>query len=472
MIRQIIHKEMLENLLSFRFFLALFLVLILFAAGGFVFVGKYHQQSNDYWEKSNENLSNLRDNSRALYRLAFYEQHVWRKPKFLTLCAEGFEKSLPDCFTFNMFGGDLPEIRGQSNFTLSHFSSLDWVFIISMVVSFLALVFTYDSLSGEKEDGTLRQILATTIPRHEVLLGKYVGVMVTIGIPLFIGILTSLLIVVASGVAVVSGLDWLKILVIGVLSVLYLSVFVLLGMCVSSRTAYAANSMVILLLIWVVVAILIPSFGRVVSDVSGKAPNPVELERRLAQISAEMWENCDRFGERAGYMSHDPTDPNNHPAARGRLRTAEVEAKNGAREDHHNRMLAQALAGRNFTCISPTVVYQRASETIAGTGLNHCIGIHRQIRKYREDLREYIRSTDAADPNSLHLLFPDRNCARAWTTISHNPVAFDTVPKFQERDPALGASLKLAIWDIGLLILANLVFFAASFVSFLHYDVR
>ena len=56
--------------------------------------------------------------------------------------------------------------------------------------------------------------------------------------------------------------------------------------------------------------------------------------------------------------------------------------------------------------------------------------------------------------------------------FEHNPVDFDTVPKFQEKDPKLSESLKLAIWDIGLLALLNLVFFAASFVSFLRYDVR
>ncbi len=59
-----------------------------------------------------------------------------------------------------------------------------------------------------------------------------------------------------------------------------------------------------------------------------------------------------------------------------------------------------------------------------------------------------------------------------WHTISKKPVNFNIVPKFQERDLALGQSLKLAIWDIGLLVLFNLVFFAASYVSFLRYDVR
>jgi hypothetical protein len=46
------------------------------------------------------------------------------------------------------------------------------------------------------------------------------------------------------------------------------------------------------------------------------------------------------------------------------------------------------------------------------------------------------------------------------------------VPKFRERELALGASLKLAVWDIGLLAIINLGLFAAAFVSFLRYDVR
>lgn len=472
MIRQIIHKEILENLLSSRFILSLVLIILLFAVGGFVFVGKYKQQSSDYWQKTNENLAGLKEQSRQLYRLAFYKQSVWRKPKPLVLCAEGFEKSLPNSFTFDVFSSELPEIKGRGNFTLSHFSSIDWGFIVSMILSFLALVFTYDSVSGEKEDGTLRQMLANTIPRHEVLLGKYLGVVLTIGIPLFIGLLVSLIIVVASNVAVISGLDWLKILAIVLVSFLYLSIFILLGMFVSSRTAYPANSMVMLLLIWVVVVILIPSFGRIISEVSGKAPNPAELERKLAEVSSEIWSNSERYGERAGSASSNLSWPGNNPPARARLKNAMTDAQNQVREDHHNKMLAQAFTGRNLTCFSPTVIYQRATEAVAGTGISRCVNLREQIKEYQANLKEYIRSKDAEDTLSLHLLFPEGGLVGAWRAISPNPADFVTVPKFQERDLGLAQSLKSAVWDIGLLALFNLVLFAASFVSFLRYDVR
>jgi len=472
MIRLIIFKEILENLLSLRFVLSLVLVISLFAASGFVFVSKYTDQSADYWRETNKNLAALRERAGALYEVAFYEQTVWREPKLLSLCAEGFEKTLPNYFRFNVFTADLPGVKGRGNFALSHFSDIDWVFIISAVLSFVALILTYDSMCGEKEAGTLRLMLANVTPRYKVLLGKYFGAMFTLGIPLIVGLLVSLIIVIPSKDVTIDAAAWLKILTITLLSLLYISIFVFLGMFVSSRTAHPPNAMVLLLVVWVVLVILLPGGGRIFADISSRSPTQVELERRLAEVGAQIWENADKFGKNAGTMSHDPNYPGNNPPARARLKTALTNAANQVRDDHHNRLLTQALTGRNFTCISPLAIYARASEVSAGTGINRGADIYRQIKEYQVVLKEYVRSKDLEDPESLHLVNPDLGTARSWKTISHKPVDFGTVPKFQERDLALGEFLKLAIWDIGLLVLFNLVLFAASFVSFLRYDVR
>jgi ABC-type transport system involved in multi-copper enzyme maturation permease subunit len=472
MIRQIVYKEVLENVLSLRFLLSLLLAILLFAASGFVFLGRYKKQSQEYWRKTNENLSALQEESNQLYKLAFYQQKILCKPKPLTFCAEGFEKSLPNHFKFNIFGIHLPEIEGRSNFMLPHFSDIDWTFIISLILSFVALVFTYDCICGEREQGTLRLMLSGTIPRYEVLLGKYLAAMLTLIIPLLIGLIVSLIIVISSSDVVIGGAAWLKILAIILLSLLYLSVFVLLGVFFSSRVAHSANCMVILLLIWVGLVILVPSLGRIISDVSSECPSRADFERKLHEVVSEIWNNADKYGKNAGSMSHNPNWPKNNPPARARLRTATTNAINQVRDNHHNQLLAQTLTGRSATCFSPVVIYQRASEAITGTGINHCVNLYQQIRQYQAGLKEYIRGEDAHDPNSLHLIFDEEGCARSWKAISHKPVDFATVPKFQERDLALGQSLKLAIWDIGLLALFNLVFFAASYVSFLRYDVR
>jgi len=472
MIRQIICKDVLDNVVSLRFVLSLLLIAALFAASGFIFTGRYAKQSQDYWKKMNDNLSVLREASSPLYGLAFCRQRIVRKPKPLTFCVEGFEKSLPNCFRFNAFTSELPQIEGQGNFVLPHFSDIDWVFIISMILSLVALVFTYDSICGEREQGTLRLMLAGTIPRHEVLLGKYCAAMCTLGIPLCIGLLISLIIVVSSKDVAVSPGEWLKTLTIVFLSFLYLSVFVLLGLFVSSRTAHSANGMIILLLVWVALGILVPSFGRIISDVSSPSLTRTELQRRLNEAGSQVWGKSSQFGPNAGTATHNPSESN--PPARARLTIALTNARNHVIEDHHNRMLAQVSSGWNLVCacVSPVVIYQRACEAIAGTGINHCVNLRRQIQRYQNDLMQYIRDEDSKDASSLHLIFNEVYCARYWKTISHKPADFDTVPKFQERDPPLGRSLKSAIWDIGLLAVFNLVIFAMAFVSFLRYDVR
>jgi len=472
MVRQILRKEILENLLSLRFILSLLLAISLFAASGFVFVKRYEKQSQDYWKKINENLTSLSEQSKQLYQLAFYKQGIYKAPRPLTFCVEGFEKSLPDCIRFDAFTSDLPEVRGQGNFVLPHFSDIDWVFIISLILSFVALVFTYDSICGEKEAGTLSLMLAGTVPRYAVLLGKYSAAMLTLGIPLCLGLFVSLIIVISSKEIVISPGEWLKIFTVVLLSFLCLSSFVLLGMFVSSRTAHSANSMVILLLVWVGLVILMPSLGRIASDLSSRNTTQVELHRKLDEASKQISDDADKFGENASSMATDLKSPMNNPPAHARYVTAQMNAKNQVLDEHHREMLAQVSTGRNLACLSPVVIYQRASEAIAGTGINHCVDLRRQIERYQDDLKQYMRGEDAKDPDSLHLIFPEEQCARSWKTISHKPVDFATVPKFQERDLALGQSLKLAIWDIGLLVLFNLVLFAAAFVSFLRYDVR
>lgn len=472
MIRQIVYKEVLENLLSLRFALSVLLTVSLFVVCGYVFVNGYGEQSKDYWKKTNENLLALREESNQLYKVAFYKQGIYRKPQPLGLCAEGFEQSLPDLCKVNAFTAELPKTEGQANFALPHFSHVDWVLIISLILSFTALVLTYNSICGEKEAGTLRLTLANTIPRHKVLLGKYAGTMITLAIPLIIGMLVSLIIIISSKDVIIDVSGWLKILISVLVSLLYLSIFVLLGMFVSSSTGHSANAMAILLLVWVLSVILLPSFSRIIFDVIYEESTEQEMQRRLKEAREEIWDNHERYGKNAGSMSNNLSDPMNNPPARARLQNAVIDTTNQLLQEHHNKWLEQALVRRNFACLSPAVIYQRACEAIAGTGINRSADLYRQVKRYGADLKEFIRSRDLEDPESLHLIGPERNMAYSWRAISHNPVDFDSVPKFQERDLALGESLKLAIWDIGLLLLFNLVFFAAAFVSFLRYNVR
>ena len=85
MLFKIIRKEILQNLVSLRFIFSLLLILLLFATSGFVFVAGYRTQSENYWKKTNDNLSGFRNQAYQLYKLAYHDHEIWRKPKPLAL---------------------------------------------------------------------------------------------------------------------------------------------------------------------------------------------------------------------------------------------------------------------------------------------------------------------------------------------------------------------------------------------------
>jgi len=473
-IRDLVRKEVLASLLSLRFTLALLLTISLFSISGFVFVARYRQQSEDYWKQTNENLSKLSDNTGQLNKLAFHRQKFWRKPKPLTLCAEGFERYLPNMIHSDIFIIRPPNTVGRDNFLLRRFNDIDWVFIISVLLSFLALLFTYDSFSGEKEAGTLRLMLSGSVPRYRILIGKYLGALIALAIPLLAGVLISLIIIATSKIVDVGPADWLRFIEILLLSILYLSIFLLLGMFVSSRVSHSVSSIVILLLIWAGLVVLVPSFGSIVAETSVKIPSVAEFRNRMVETIGQIDRDAQagKFGKNAYEVHEDRNHPSNNPPAAARYWNTWSASLKKLREERYNQMLAQANAGRNFACISPAMIYQRASEAIAGTGIQRCTGLYKQVKRYHENLKQYILDKDAGDPNSLHMLFNCDFAVESWGAISKRPVDFSTVPKFQERDPKFSESLQLAIWDIGVLLLWNLGFLAASWVSFMKYDVR
>ena len=75
---------------------------------------------------------------------------------------------------------------------------VDWIFVIGYVLSLVAILFTFDSISGERAHGTLRLTLANPVPRHTVLIGKFLGALVSISVPFTLAVLINLLVISTS----------------------------------------------------------------------------------------------------------------------------------------------------------------------------------------------------------------------------------------------------------------------------------
>ena len=470
MLWTLIRKEMLANIASLRFVLTLLLVTSIFVVSGFVFVGRYELEVNDFRGSRNNNLSGLEQASERLNNVSAYPQTIRKRPKTTQLFCEGFEKSLPNTFRVNGFTISIPSVVSRSNFLFPRFADLDWAFIISLILSFVAFLITFDSFSAERERGTLRAIMSNPVPRDKIILSKYVSGMLTLMIPLLVGILLNLIIVRLSGVTFGSVGQWIRLLTFVGLSMLYLSIFVLLGILVSSRSARSSSSIVLLLFAWVIIVMVIPSAGRIIAERFVEVPTRSEMERQIQEAQNEVWENLDRYGKDVGYWGGNINDKRNNPPARARMENDKTAVKNRIREQYMNRALAQISLGRNVTRISPTVMYQCASEAILETGVVRISNLYDQLKKYKGTLRDFVMSIDKKDPDSLHLWVEPDYIRR--DVLSRKPVDFAAIPRFEEVNMPIASTLEGAMWDMGALVLLNLLLFMGAYVSFLKSDVR
>ena len=55
------------------------------------------------------------------------------------------------------------------------YGNIDYLFIVSFVLSIFAFIFTFSGITGEKESGTLRLIVANNVSRSNVLVSKIAG---------------------------------------------------------------------------------------------------------------------------------------------------------------------------------------------------------------------------------------------------------------------------------------------------------
>ena len=466
MLFSIIKRETIANITSFKYFLTILIMIVIFTASGFVFVNRYMQEINDFSTNSNKNLSILNERSKNFSSLVNYKQTIYRKPKLTQIFCDGFEKTLPNTIEMDIFSIYNPEVVGGTNFFFSRLTNIDWVFIISLILSFVALILSFDSFSEERERGTLSLVLSNSIPRDKLILGKYISAVLILMIPLVIGLLINLIIVSLFGFTL-NGNQWLKIIVFVGISMLYLSIFLLLGILVSSRSAKSSSSIVILLFIWVILVIIVPACGRIISENLVKVPLRWEVDKRINDSFYEKFRNSERYGKNAGNWGGDLNADWINPPARARLFKAITDARNRINEEYFNQIISQVNFGRNNTKISPLVMYQSVSEAIIGSGVSRIRNLYEQLKRYQEILKNFSVEIDKEDTDSWHLFIPGHN-----RLLSQKPVDYNSIPKFLEKDVTMGDALKIAVWDIGALFFLNILLFIIVHVSFLRCDVR
>ena len=482
MLWHIVKRELFEQMSSLRFALAMLLTVFLMIVNALGHIEAYKTRQSEYRREVSAYLAGLEEDSSNLYNFVLRGPGaLQKKPSPLSFCAHGSENYLPkfvlgwsagwgwnasiDGENYNFSGiwrlkySGFPSIKATDIFPT--FLKIDWILIISSILSFLALVFTFDAISGEVERGTLRLTLSNAVARRTVLTGKFLSIFISLSAVFVSGVLVNLLLLYLSGTLQLTAQEWSRIGGIFVVGLIYISVFIALGILISTLTNNASTSLVILLLIWVIWVILVPSMlGTIMSGLNQpsirRGPSPIHfshngLEERYLARGLE---------EEAPTRTRPPT-----PATLLWAEFLNEEAREGTRlqRAYLNAQINQIQIAREFNRISPTAIVQYAIESLAGTGFQRHLNFLKNAERYADEFNDFLIAADRADPDSPHVPFVREG-------MSDKPVSFESIPKFQDR-VRLGDALKGATLDVTLLLLFFVLLFATAHVAFQRKEI-
>jgi ABC-type transport system involved in multi-copper enzyme maturation permease subunit len=432
---------------------------------GLVFAQKYHQMIEDHSRDVNVNLQRTREVVKSINDLAFHLFYLYKSPNPMRLCAEGREKYAPNSFEIRISKIDGMENRARVNLLRARLEDLDWAFIIGVIVSFAAIILTYDAISGEREDGTLKLMISNSVSRASIILGKYLGGVVSLFIPLAVAIMLNLIIILILGVNF-TAMQWGRIGIISLISLVYISCFLMLGLFISSITRNSATSLVILLFLWTIFIAIVPSSGRIIAgEIRKVAPGRI-VNKKLGDAWDQVLDHYPS-GTLNWNWNYEPPVPE-QVIRRGKATWEVAEVRDRIRDDHRKEMIHQLRLAQNLMRVSPMMTYTFLCEAVAGTGSSRSESFMAQVKRFRDEWREWTFSEDKKDKDSFHIISNEK-----WTKpYSQKAPDFEHLPRFYEELPSLKDSFRSGLPDLSLLILFNVVLFMASYLVFMRYDVR
>ena len=298
MIRHIIRKELLVNLLSLRFAIGLAVAVLMMGLVGYVLIEDYAFRQQTY-------ISDVERHEKELEQTKVYsmlEVVVDIPPSPLSVFSRGI-KDLPSSIHVSPYhipslideDGESVSINlsGTSNRPynplLRGFGSIDLSFVISSILSLFAIVLVFDSFSGEREQGTLKLVLSSSTGRVHLLIGKFFGALVSLAIPLTIGFLEVMLLWSLSPRLSLDASSWVGLGLMYLFSLVFLSSFLALALLVSLYAKESSAGLMWLLLGWVVVAILIPEGGAYLAEYFRPQEVREKVVREAEQARRELY---------------------------------------------------------------------------------------------------------------------------------------------------------------------------------------
>jgi len=263
----IIKKEIASNLLSYKFFVVILLTTLLLATSFFVLAKDFKGRKADY----------------ELVRPKPGEAIAVLPPNPLSIFAKGLDEAIARSFEVGILGVSVRAGQKSGNAIFAFFPAPDFVYIVKVVLSLVALLFGFDQISRERESGVLRLVLSNSVSRAKILAGKWIGNYASLAVPFALVSLIGFALMNLDPQIQFGAAGTVRFLVLLGVALVYIALFLSLGMLISALTKKAASSLVVLLLIWAVAVFVLPNIGTLLARQLVDVPSVKALSEKRQQ---------------------------------------------------------------------------------------------------------------------------------------------------------------------------------------------
>jgi ABC-type transport system involved in multi-copper enzyme maturation permease subunit len=532
MILSIALKEFYNNLLTARFTIGFLLCLVLVPFTLLVSINDFQGQLREYESQKKQSEESLKVRVYSKLR-----PEVVRPPQALSIFSKGVSYNVGS--KVKILLGEKPMLSTggglvRENPFFNSFFSLDFTTILAIILSLLALLFTYDSCTGEREQGTLRLVFSNSLGRARFLLGKVIGVCLTLlPITLFCYLLAALVILFSPHVSF-SAREWVGISALFGVSIIFFGLFMMIGLFISSRVRSSVTSIIVCLFVWVMFLFILPNLSTYAARSFVKANSRESLDLALQEIESEFNGKCEEYkksleeppygtwhwnysgDEYGGYetagspdlmmeyhwQSNQFTEP---------LRIDYADRKWALQKAYLDELDRQRNFAERLSLLSPSEIFRLAVSALCRTDVAAHYRFLDRTREYREEFISFFENKKIFEsyeyftrqPPETFMALDEMIRVRTggqFTTLqefgewaqAHNgdfsplfkvnipgtrnedyePLDLSDMPKFTLQETSIAGTLRNSLVKIGVLMLAAVLLFFLSFVSFTRYDVR
>ncbi len=483
MLVHLIYKEFLDSLLNQRFMMLAVFCIVLMPMSAWINYEYYDARKDAF------------DSQLADYRASEEDDQAsraYRAPSLMSPLARGNEPYMPIYYSFNSSAtgnqGDATSpgnIEAQDFAILSTFGSFDFLFLVQVVFSLLAILLAFDMIAGEKERGTLKAVLANSVPRDQLIAAKFMGGFSVLWMTFLIGFLLLFLVLILFDSQFAQPQMLTRIFFIFAFSSLFLAGFFGLGLMVSTFCHSSRTAIIILLVVWVMMQLVIPKAGEMIAVVlrPTQSEHEVRIERQKI-MAEELAALDDRAGElfteitgisapEKAFLHMRTDDP-----SVGAFRDAYQASFQSSKQQQNDRIRAIAQAwqrernlqrdlGNTIALISPASALTILVSDVAGTG-------DLAYQQYRDAVADQYQIVDREyfsrmESNSYRI---NIGGAMLSGNFEDEAVTPEAIPPFTIPPPQLADIIKANIWPLVTLVFYLIIPFLAGYTRFLKYDVR